>query len=155
MAELFWLLITIGGLALLFLLVPLVRIRDLLLFGYAGGFLFAVVQNYTLVHLLEWWRYHHLFIAVGRVPLAVLLLWWGMAIFFGHTLLETGLNRLLLFILFSGGTAAFWQFLVWSGYLSTAGNWGFVQTFLQGIISHAVLYVFFLFMVPSRVKNPH
>ncbi len=154
MAELFWLFITAGGAALLFLLVPPARIRDLALFGYAGGFLFAAVQNYALVHVLQWWRYHHLLLAVGGVPLAVLLLWWGLAIFFGHTLLETALNRLLLFILFAGVAAVFWQILVWSGYLSTAGNWSFVQTFVQGVISHAVLYVFFLFMVPSGMKNP-
>lgn len=154
MAELFWPLITLAALALLFLIVPPARIRELLLFGYAGGFLLAAVQNYALVHLLELWHYHHLFIAVGGVPLAILLLWWAITIFFGHVLLETGINRVLLFILFAAGAAAFWQFLVWSGYHSVV-NWSFVHTFFQGIISHAVLYVFFLFMVPSKVKNLH
>ena len=61
----FWPLAALAGIILLILLLPPARIRRLLLFGYTGGFLLAMVENYTFVHLLELWKFHHLFLAPG------------------------------------------------------------------------------------------
>lgn len=153
MAAFLWPLATLTGIILLFVFVPPARVRSLLLFGYAGGFLMAAVQNYTLVHLLEIWEFHHLFLAVGGVPIALMVLWWVITIFFGHVLLETGLSRLLLFTLFAAAAAVFSQILIWTGYQTVRAGWTIVHTFFQGLLSHAVLYGFFLAMVPSAAAR--
>ena len=154
----FWLLAALAGIILLFLLLPPARIRRLLLFGYAGGFLLAMVENYTLVHLLELWKFHHLFLAPGGVPLALPMLWWVITIFFGHFLLrararESCLNRLLLITVFAAAAAVISQVLVWTGYQTVRAGWTVVHTFFQGLISHAVLYGFFLVMVPPEAAE--
>ncbi|HHU81809.1 MAG TPA: hypothetical protein GXZ26_02280 [Firmicutes bacterium] len=148
-----WPLATLGGIILLFLLLPPARIRRLLLFGYAGGFLLALVQNYTLVHLLGIWEFHHLFLAIGGVPLTLPVLWWVITIFFGHFLLRartraTRLNRFLLITIFAAAAAVLSQVLIWTGYQTVRAGWTVAHTFLQGLLSHAVLYGFFLAMVP-------
>lgn len=153
-----WPLAALGGIVLLFLLLPPARIRSLLLFGYAGGFLLAMVQNYTLVHLLKLWEFHHLFLAVGGVPVALLVLWWVITIFFGHFLLrvrtrETRLNRFLLITIFAVAAAVLSQVLIWTGYQTVRAGWTAVHTFFQGLLSHAVLYGVFPAMVPPETAG--
>lgn len=154
----FWPLAALAGIILLFLLLPAARIRRLLLYGYTGGFLLAMVQNYTLVDLLELWKFHHLFLAPGGVPLALLVLWWVITIFFGHFLLRTRAresrrNRLLLITVFAAVAAVLSQGLIWTGYQTVREGWTVVHTFFQGLISHALLYGFFLVMVPPEAAE--
>lgn len=144
-----WPLTALGGIILLFLLLPPERIRSLLLFGYTGGFLLAIVQNYPLVHL-KLWKFHHLFLAVGGVPVALLVLWWVITMFFGHFLLTARLNRLLLIAIFAAGATLLSQILVWTGYQTVRAGWTPVHTFLQGLLSHTVLCFFFRAMVPPE-----
>ncbi len=138
-----WPLAALSGIILLFLLLPPANIRMLLLLGYAGGFLMAAVQNYTLVHLLKIWKFHHLFLAVGGVPVALLLLWWVITIFFGHLLLTTRLSRLFLFVIFAAAATVLSQILIWAGYQTVRADWTAVHTFFLGLLSHVVFYGFF------------
>ena len=93
-----------GGIVLLFLLLPPARIRSLLLFGHAGVFFswqwFPKLHPFCAPSLSS--GVSSPFLAVGGVPVALLVLWWVITISFQAIsslrvrTRETRLNRFLL-----------------------------------------------------------
>lgn len=131
-------LVFIGGIVLMFLVVPWARIRALLPVGLVGGLGVAITLIYLMQNVLGIWVFRDVdIVTVAGLPVLLAAAWVPIVIVFSHLLAQyRGVALLLVTLLgFPLGATAIHALLVAMGMLSYT-NWNLVLTFLVSLGIH-------------------
>jgi len=141
-----------GTILALFLLVPLPRIKDLLLVGFMGGGILAFVLLHLMQNVWDFWTFIEVEpFTVMEIPFFLSLSWFPIIIIYSHLLSQYRSVVLMLLLLISFPLAAtLVQAYLLENQLLVYQDWNLILTFLLSLGIHLVIS-WYLFAT-DRVK---
>lgn len=131
--------IIFGGLMLvMFLVVPMERIRQLGLFGFLSGVLLPFLVIHIMQNVLGLWMHHRVDpVYLAEIPVFFAISWLPAVIIFAHFMVQyrTPVLRFLLLLAAGGGVAGI-QLLLIANNMLTFNNWSLFESFLLTILIH-------------------
>ncbi|MCK4257875.1 MAG: hypothetical protein KAX49_02795 [Halanaerobiales bacterium] len=140
----YWMgLIIILGLGLI-ILVPIVRIRQLVLFGLLGGIGLAVVVFY-IAGALNLWRIVEGYDVMG-IPLLPVIAWFFPVVIFGNFFPKNDslLSKVIYILVFAVGSVITNYIFVFLGMWKSI-NWNYLYTFFLAFTSHSLLTLYIMY----------
>lgn len=136
--------IFIGGLVLMFLVVPWERIKELSLIGIVGGLGIAIVLIYIMQNALGLWTFFRVdLVNISGIPLFLAASWFPLIVLFSHFLNQYKNMPLLASTLlaFPLGATLLHLFLIANGMLVYT-NWNLALTFILSLGIHLAITLY-------------
>ncbi len=146
-------LVFLGGLLLMFLLVPWERVKELAFVGLVGGLVLALVVVYLMQNYLGFWVFRRVdLLSASGIPLFLAASWFPLIIVFSHLLAQyrSLLPVVLILLAFPLGATLLHLLLRASGMLLYR-NWNLPLTFILSLGIHLVI-MFYLYAT-GRLEN--
>lgn len=152
--NLYWVVQTLGYWSFVFLLIPWVTLRKMLLFGFLGGFLYTWLVQFFAVIVFNKWAFTKDVLTLFEIPVFFILSWTGVTLIFGYLLFRYPKQQIIWVVVFAliatkmNFFGLFYQMVELSG-------WGLLDTFMFGIFSHVlILYLFKLLFHKEEIGAP-
>jgi hypothetical protein len=128
----------IGGLILMFLVVPWERVKELFWVGMIGGLLVALILVYLMQNTFGFWIFHQVdLVYIFRLPFFLSAAWIPVVILFSHFLIQSKskLSAAITVLAFPTGSILF-LYLLMINQMLTFHNWNLFFTFLVSLLIH-------------------
>ncbi|PKM88952.1 MAG: hypothetical protein CVU87_06355 [Firmicutes bacterium HGW-Firmicutes-12] len=138
------LIVLAGSILFMFLIVPIERIKKLLLIGLVAGIGIAILLVYVM-NLFDFWTFHGADVLnLYGIPIFLSLAWVPLVIAFIHLFTEfyQPWQRVGLVLLFPAGAIILHYLLLQKGAL-TYKSWNLFFTYIVSVIIHFGIFVWF------------
>jgi hypothetical protein len=131
-------LIFVGGLILMFLVVPWERVKELFWVGVVCGLVVAVILVFLMQNIFGFWSFHQAdLVYLFKVPLFISAGWLPVVIAFSHLLIRSdSFIPATVTILAFPAVATLVHALLIANHMLTYHHWSLFFTFLVALIIH-------------------